>query len=558
MSRKRKNKPAVPAEILAEGSEGTPVHVQADEAGTELHVSAEIAEVVEVVEEAPKSRKRRKVARVDSETVDGEHAGDAADGEHAGGEHAGDELMGVAGDLAAYGEHADGAFAVDGEHADDDHADDEHADDEHAHADDELAADGEHAGDELVSDGEVAVDGEEIAAVMPTSAASLDAKTLKHLVEALVFAADKPITVQRLRQLTRVADVGRLEAALAELAIDYQDRGVILQQVSGGFQFRTQTRFSAWVQQLIQGRPVRLSRAQLETLAIVAYRQPITRPEIDDIRGVDSSATLKLLLDRALIRILGKREEVGRPMLYGTTKEFLDFFSLGDLRELPTLREYSELTDESRKVMKDRLGGDPEGGSTPSSDDGGGAPPSDDGGAPPSEGEVPSSAMGDAETTTREAAAYASETAEQGDAEGAELTASSDHAEDSHERHDTDDADIAAGSDASEHAGADLAAGSDAGEHVHVGAGLDAVENAHVAADLAGSDAIEYAHVDGEDFDHVAGDADGHPWPHGSVRMAAVTPAIELEPKPEEPAVDAHVVAVLEGVAPDSGGPIQE
>jgi segregation and condensation protein B len=106
------------------------------------------------------------------------------------------------------------------------------------------------------------------------------------------------------------------------------------------------------VQQLIAGRPVRLSRAQLETLAIVAYRQPITRPEIDEIRGVDSGGTLKVLLDRQLIRALGKKEEVGRPVLYGTTKEFLDFFSLGDLRELPTLREYSELTDESRSVMK--------------------------------------------------------------------------------------------------------------------------------------------------------------------------------------------------------------
>jgi segregation and condensation protein B len=128
---------------------------------------------------------------------------------------------------------------------------------------------------------------------------------------------------------------------------------------------------------------VRLSRAQLETLAIIAYRQPITRPEIDDIRGVDSSATLKLLIDRELIRILGKKEEVGRPMLYGTTKEFLDFFSLGDLRELPTLREYSELTDESRQVITDRLGpvdDDGEGGEGHGSPDGtpGGDPPAGD------------------------------------------------------------------------------------------------------------------------------------------------------------------------------------
>src|SRR5204862_8279818 len=106
---------------------------------------------------------------------------------------------------------------------------------------------------------------------------------------------------------------------------DYENRGLILSSVSGGYQFRTRPQFSTWVQQLIAGRPVRLSRAQLETLAIVAYRQPITRPEIDDIRGVDSSATLQLLMDRALIRILGQEEEGGRPILYGTTKEVPGF-----------------------------------------------------------------------------------------------------------------------------------------------------------------------------------------------------------------------------------------
>ena len=121
----------------------------------------------------------------------------------------------------------------------------------------------------------------------------------------------------------------------------------MLHEVAGGYQFRTHPSTREWVQQLIAGRPVRLSRAQLETLAIVAYRQPITRPEIDEIRGVDSGSTLKVLLDRELIRILGKKEEPGRPLLYGTTKEFLEFFNLSDLRELPTLREFHELTEES-------------------------------------------------------------------------------------------------------------------------------------------------------------------------------------------------------------------
>ncbi|MEO8845349.1 MAG: SMC-Scp complex subunit ScpB [Kofleriaceae bacterium] len=223
-------------------------------------------------------------------------------------------------------------------------------------ATDELRADGDDApvveGDDVVGAPITDEAGVE-AALLP---GALSAVQLRHLIEALIFATDKPVTLQRLRQLTRVSDVARIEAAIAELQGDYKDRGIALQQVSGGYQFRTNTAFSSWVQQLIAGRPVRLSRAQLETLAIVAYRQPITRPEIDEIRGVDSSNTLRLLLERSLIRVLGKREEVGRPTLYGTTKEFLDFFSLGDLRELPTLREYSELTAESRQVMSDRLG----------------------------------------------------------------------------------------------------------------------------------------------------------------------------------------------------------
>jgi segregation and condensation protein B len=183
-------------------------------------------------------------------------------------------------------------------------------------------------------------------------AAAFDEDTFTSLIEALLFATDKPLTIARLRQLTRVADTGRIQAALERLLREHAERGVVLSNVSGGYSFRTHSRYSPWVQQLIQGRPVRLSRAQLETLALVAYRQPITRPEIDQIRGVDSGATLKLLLERGLIRILGKREEVGRPLLYGTTREFLDFFSLNDLRELPTLREYSELSEESRGVVE--------------------------------------------------------------------------------------------------------------------------------------------------------------------------------------------------------------
>ena len=182
----------------------------------------------------------------------------------------------------------------------------------------------------------------------PTETSDAD---LDHVIEALVFASPTPLPLARLRQLTGIRDTSAIEDALARIAAHYAERGIVLAQVSGGYQLRTAPRFAPYVQELVAGRPVRLSRAQLETLAIIAYRQPITRPEIDDIRGVDSSGTLRVLLERNLVRVLGKREEVGRPILYGTTKEFLDFFSLSDLRELPTLREYAELTDESQSRL---------------------------------------------------------------------------------------------------------------------------------------------------------------------------------------------------------------
>jgi len=100
-------------------------------------------------------------------------------------------------------------------------------------------------------------------------------------------------------------------------------------------------------------KPLRLTRAALETLAIIAYRQPITRPEMEDLRGVDCGAVTKALLERKLIRILGKKDEPGRPLIYGTTKEFLELFSLRDLTQLPTLREFQELSEESRRIVED-------------------------------------------------------------------------------------------------------------------------------------------------------------------------------------------------------------
>ena len=371
MSRKKsKHRQAVPAEVLAEGSDS----IAAAPPDTEVVAAAseEVAAVTEPttpaaqVEAKPAARddkKKYKKLGKSKRTGRGEAADEVADSDS---DSDGEAILVATDDETVSAQSAaGGAILADADaealHLDDVASEDVRADGE-AIETDEL----DGAGTELaVRGGSDAIDGDDVvgdpitdeagveAALLP---GTLPAVQLRHLIEALIFATDKPVTLQRLRQLTRVADITRIEAALAELHEDYKERGIALTVVSGGYQFRTNTSFSSWVQQLIAGRPVRLSRAQLETLAIIAYRQPITRPEIDEIRGVDSSATLRLLLDRSLIRVLGKREEVGRPSLFGTTKEFLDFFSLGDLRELPTLREYSELTAESRQVMSERLG----------------------------------------------------------------------------------------------------------------------------------------------------------------------------------------------------------
>jgi segregation and condensation protein B len=176
---------------------------------------------------------------------------------------------------------------------------------------------------------------------------------LKSIIESLLFASEKPLSVSRLVELTGERDLENVAAAVETLRADYADRGVVLHEVAGGYQFRTNPLNAHWVRQLIAGRPVKLSRAQLETLAIVAYRQPITRAEIDEIRGVDSGATVKAILDRGMLRVLGKKEEPGRPMLYGTTKEFLEFFNLKDLKDLPTLREFYELNEESMAKIRE-------------------------------------------------------------------------------------------------------------------------------------------------------------------------------------------------------------
>ena len=166
---------------------------------------------------------------------------------------------------------------------------------------------------------------------------------LENIIESLIFASDRPLAMSDLKRLLNERDSKKIAAALETLQARHQETGIQLLAVAGGWQLRTHPQNGPWVGKLLSGKPARLSRAMLETLAIVAYRQPITRPEIDEIRGVDCGPVLKTLLERGMVRMIGKKEDVGRPILYGTTPEFLRTFSLSNLAELPTLREFHEL-----------------------------------------------------------------------------------------------------------------------------------------------------------------------------------------------------------------------
>ncbi|MEW5849687.1 MAG: SMC-Scp complex subunit ScpB [Myxococcota bacterium] len=174
------------------------------------------------------------------------------------------------------------------------------------------------------------------------------------VVEGLIFAADHPLTIKEIiATLTAEAEVQasveNLETVLSRVQARYaQGAGITLQEVANGYAFRTAPAAARYLQRANQEKPFKMGRAALETLAIVAYRQPVTKPQIDELRGVDSSGALKALLDRNLVKILGKAEEVGRPLLYGTSKTFLEAFNLKMLSDLPTLREYHELTAENQ------------------------------------------------------------------------------------------------------------------------------------------------------------------------------------------------------------------
>ncbi len=176
----------------------------------------------------------------------------------------------------------------------------------------------------------------------------MDADKLRSILEALFAAADKPLSVNQLFELF-VGDIEQpgkdeIRKAIHELQARYESGGMELKQVASGFRLQVRPEFETWVARLWEQKPPRYSRALMETLALIAYRQPITRGEIEDIRGVSvSSNIIKTLQEREWVKPLGHKEVPGRPTLYGTTREFLDYFNLKSLNQLPTLAEIRDL-----------------------------------------------------------------------------------------------------------------------------------------------------------------------------------------------------------------------
>lgn len=178
------------------------------------------------------------------------------------------------------------------------------------------------------------------------------------VVEALLFVTDRPLSVAEICLALEKENVQPevVEAALELLADRYkggadEGRGFHLVQQGDGWQFRTVTEVTQWLTEFTGLRPSRLSRAALETLSIVAYRQPCTRADVERIRGVDSGGILRALLDRRLLRLAGRRNEPGRPNIYATTREFLDTFGLTSLQEMPNLREFTMLGEEDMEAV---------------------------------------------------------------------------------------------------------------------------------------------------------------------------------------------------------------
>jgi len=183
----------------------------------------------------------------------------------------------------------------------------------------------------------------------------LEDHQLKSAIEALLFVSGNPLSLDRLMGLFEEAAPERIETQIEALRQEYNDRGagIMLAELAGGYQLATRPDYVSWIRKFRSVKnSTKLSKAALETLAIVAYKQPITRTEVEAIRGVNIGGILRNLMERRLVKIVGKKDVPGRPMMYGTTPEFLQYFGLKDLSALPTLKEFREL-DSGEEVMEE-------------------------------------------------------------------------------------------------------------------------------------------------------------------------------------------------------------
>jgi len=174
------------------------------------------------------------------------------------------------------------------------------------------------------------------------------AKSLKLIIEALLFASDKPLAIKEIHSVLPDVKSAEISGALRVLKYEYEamGRSFALHEVGGGFQFRSRPEYGGYILKMLQASPARLSRATMETLAIIAYKQPVLRQEIERLRGVDVGGILKTLLEKGLVKIMGRKNLPGRPLVYGTTRKFLEVFDLKDIESLPRIKELKALGSE--------------------------------------------------------------------------------------------------------------------------------------------------------------------------------------------------------------------
>jgi len=171
------------------------------------------------------------------------------------------------------------------------------------------------------------------------------AKSLKLIVEAFLYATEKPLSAREINQFLPDSKLSDINSALRVLQYEYEamGRSFSLKEVADGYQFRSRSEYGQYIMRMLQRAPHKLSRASMETLAIIAYKQPILRQEIERLRGVDVGGILRTLLEKGLVKIMGRKSLPGRPLIYGTTKKFLEVFDLKDIDSLPKLKEIKAL-----------------------------------------------------------------------------------------------------------------------------------------------------------------------------------------------------------------------